>query len=65
MTDGMATENELVMGHCIFCNAPDLRIFEIDVGKWAVVCLQCGAIGPHAATPETSVLRWNGATIHA
>ncbi len=65
MTNGMTTENEFVMGHCIFCNAPDLRIFEIDAGKWAVVCLQCGAIGPHAATPETSVLRWNGATTHA
>lgn len=65
MTGGISTEDKFFMGHCIFCNAPDLRIFEIDTGKWAVVCPQCGAIGPQATTSEIAVSRWNGATIHA
>ncbi len=32
---------------CPFCEDPDPSIDEIDTDKWAVVCNECGAIGPH------------------
>jgi Lar family restriction alleviation protein len=31
---------------CPFCGDPDPAIDEVDMDVWAVVCNDCGAIGP-------------------
>lgn len=47
---------------CPFCGdefIPILDVVEVQDGRLAVKCGNCGAIGPLAETPEEAVKLWN------
>jgi Lar family restriction alleviation protein len=58
--------NDIAIQPCPFCGDPDPSIDEIDNDVWAVVCNDCGAIGPHLTDDGSKVLGeraialWNG-----
>jgi Lar family restriction alleviation protein len=57
--------NDVAILPCPFCGDPDPAIDEIDSDQWAVVCNDCGAIGPHLTDDGSKTLgaqaieRWN------
>jgi Lar family restriction alleviation protein len=44
---------------CPFCGAPDAGSIEADGDAWAMVCPDCGAIGPMGADEDEARQRWN------
>lgn len=44
---------------CPFCGEPEASIDEVKPRRFALVCEDCGAIGPEADTQEEAVTRWN------
>lgn len=43
---------------CPFCGEPESVVDEISPGTFAVICQDCGAIGPSASAAFASVILW-------
>lgn len=46
---------------CPFCGEDQAKVIEIDIGKHAVTCGHCGAIGPAGDTE--AAISWNAAEL--
>jgi hypothetical protein len=46
---------------CPFCRANDSEIIEVDLGRFAVACANCGAIGPTADGIAGALTVWSWA----
>jgi hypothetical protein len=46
---------------CPFCRANDSEIIEVDLGRFAVACSHCGAIGPTADGVAGALTVWSWA----
>ena len=44
---------------CPFCGSRALVGLTIVVGLYLVQCTRCGSQGPHRATPDEALARWN------
>lgn len=44
---------------CPFCNSKDLRYFHASENRFAVMCNDCGALGPNSKYEDIAVLFWN------
>lgn len=55
------TKNDVAA--CPFCLSSRPRAYEIDANVWAVCCVQCQAVGPHADSKEDAIGRWKCAEI--
>jgi transcription initiation factor TFIIIB Brf1 subunit/transcription initiation factor TFIIB len=53
--------DDAVPGACPFCQTDSTKTdeLELDLGRWAVVCSSCGAIGPLTSSKVGAVWRWN------
>lgn len=47
---------------CPFCGEPEGEVDEISPGRFAVICQDCGTIGPAASWAEAAVILWNSRT---
>lgn len=53
------------INHCPFCGDGDPAIDEIEIRVWAIVCNECGCIGPvenydsALQSPERAIELWN------
>ena len=50
-----------VPDRCPFCQSTHTSVFESDVGRWAVSCSTCRAIGPSASSVAKAIERWHAA----
>lgn len=44
---------------CPFCGSNQTVSMEVDIGRWAVLCSWCDALGPHSRSRQLAVARWN------
>jgi hypothetical protein len=47
-----------VIEPCPFCGGHGVHPFEVDTHVWAVYCIHCEAVGPHALSLQLAIDRW-------
>jgi len=47
-----------VAAACPFCFSRQRQVYEMDAGVWAVYCVRCKAVGPHAASRQDAIAQW-------